>query len=38
MKIIQTVEFTDEDRELLIKQLLPKDPCNGCNLGVGCCG
>lgn len=37
MKIIQTVEFTDEDRELL-KQLLPKDPCNGCILGVGCCG
>lgn len=37
MKIIQTVEFTDEDRELL-KQLLPKDPCNGCNLVVGCCG
>lgn len=37
MKIIQTVEFTDEDRQLL-KQLLPKDPCNGCNLGVGCCG
>lgn len=21
-----------------IKTLLPKDPCNGCNLGVGCCG
>ena len=37
MKIIQSVEVTDEVRELLI-QLLPKDPCNGCNLVVGCCG
>lgn len=37
MKIIQTTEYTVEDRALL-KQLLPKDPCNGCNLGVGCCG
>lgn len=37
MRIIQTVEFTDEDKELL-KQLLPKDPCNGCSNTLGCCG
>ena len=37
MRTIQTVEFTAEDRELL-KQLLPKNPCDGCGFGVGCCG
>lgn len=37
MKIIQTVEYTTEDRKLL-KQLLPKNPCDSCGAGVGCCG
>ena len=37
MRIIKTVEFTVEDRKLL-KQLLPKNPCDGCGVGVGCCG
>ena len=37
MRIIQNVEFTDEDRKLL-KQLLPKNPCNDCSDVVGCCG
>lgn len=37
MKITQTVEFTIEDKKLL-KQLLPKDPCNGCSNILGCCG
>lgn len=37
MRIIQTVEFTTEDRELL-KQLLPKNPCDGCGDVIGCCG
>ena len=37
MRIIQTVEYTIEDRKLL-KQLLPQNPCNGCCNVTICCG
>ena len=37
MKVVTTVEYTQEDK-VMLKKPLPANPCDKCTAGTACCG